>query len=129
MVYQLLYVGVGGLLGSCLRYLFSLLAQYLPFAPTYPMGTLASNGLSCFVIGIVTQLAARSELVSPEARLLLATGFCGGLSTLSSVVYEVAQMLKDREFFYAAGYFTLTFGGAFLCFFSGVLVIQLLLKN
>lgn len=129
MVTMLIWVGVGGFLGSGLRYILSWLTQHYAVTVTFPLGTLAANCLSCFVVGVIAQLIARSEIVSPEMRLFLATGFCGGLSTLSSVVYEVAQLIKDRELLYAAGYFTITCGGAFLCFLLGLLMVQFLLKN
>lgn len=122
----LLYVGVGGLFGSVLRYLATLATQNVSL--TVPYGTLISNLAGCFVIGVVTELATRSEILSTEARLFLATGLCGGFTTLSSLVYELNRLLQDQEYFYAATYFASTFFGAFLCFYLGVIAVSALMR-
>ena len=88
-------VGMGGFAGSVLRYLLALLLQRQAFV--LPVGTLAANLAGCFILGGVVQLAAPMLALSPEVRLLLATGFCGGFTTMSSMVYETAQFLREGE--------------------------------
>ena len=122
-----LYVGLGGFVGAILRYATSLATQNISL--TFPYGTVISNLAGCFIIGIVVELAADSNVLSPEARLFLATGLCGGFTTLSSMIYEFTQLLRDNEILIASMYFAVTFFGAMLCFFLGVLTIQLLLKS
>lgn len=117
------YVGVGGLAGAVLRYLTSLGLQKYSFI--FPYGTLLSNLAGCFIIGVIAQLAENTEILSPEARLLLATGFCGGFTTLSSMMFELTQFLRDGELFYGSVYFLATFMGGFLCFLGGVLAVKL----
>ena len=120
------YVGVGGLVGSICRYGLTLLTQ--GSAITFPAGTLTSNLAGCFVIGIVAQIAADTELLSPATRLFLATGFCGGFTTLSSLIYELMQMIKSGEWLYAVIYVNATFFGAVLAFLLGSMAVRLLLR-
>jgi CrcB protein len=122
-----LYVGLGGFVGAILRYATSLASQNISLI--FPYGTVISNLTGCFIIGIVVELAADSDMLSPETRLFLATGLCGGFTTLSSMIYEFTQLLRDNEILIATIYFAVTFLGAMLCFFLGVLTIQLLLKS
>jgi CrcB protein len=118
----LVYVGMGGALGSVLRYLLSLLAQR--YFVTFPCGTLAANLLGCLLIGIVVTLATSSAALSPSWRLFLATGICGGFTTMSSFVYEMMKFVQDRELFYAGGYLALTLLGSMGMFCLGVWLVQ-----
>jgi fluoride exporter len=120
-------VGLGGLAGSVARYGLSLLAQRLSFE--WPAGTLAANLVGCFLIGAIAELAGRGDSLSPEARLLLATGFCGGFTTMSSFVYEAAQFLKSGEYFNASLYFGATLAGSMVAFFVGVVLVRLFIKS
>jgi CrcB protein len=122
----LVYVALGGMLGAVLRYLTTLATQNLSIS--FPYGTLGSNLIGCFVIGVVATLAMGTSLLSTEARLFLATGVCGGYTTLSSLIYELAQLLRDDEIFYAGIYFAATFVGAFLMFYLGTVLTTLLLR-
>ena len=126
MLFPLFYVGLGGLFGAVFRYLTTLATQGI--SVSFPYGTLISNLLGCFVIGIVATLAMGSTLLSTEARLFLATGVCGGYTTLSSMVYELAQFVDDGEFLHASIYFAATFVGAVMAFYLGTLLITLLLR-
>ena len=120
-------VGVGGFTGSLARYACALALQRSSMV--LPAGTLAANLGGCFVIGMIAQLALPSPLITPEARLLLATGFCGGFTTMSSMVYETAQMTRDGEYLHAGGYLLLTLFGSFMLFYLGSLLVKMLLKG
>jgi CrcB protein len=120
-MYSFALVGAGSMIGGISRYSMSLVMRDLaPFG--LPWGTLLSNLLGCLLIGFVAGLGARSELLSSEARLLLATGFCGGFTTMSSFVYELGQYVQDKEYFFASGYFVATLAGAGLAFVLGLLI-------
>jgi len=72
----LLYVGIGGGLGSILRYLLQVFAgRHIPIA--FPVGTFLVNFSGCLLIGICYSLASRYAGFSPEWRLFLITGICG----------------------------------------------------
>ena len=113
-----LWVGLGGLIGSLCRYGCTLLLGAHPTG--MPWGTLVSNLAGCFVIGAVSQLAADTEVLSPTARLFLATGFCGGFTTLSSLIYELVGMVRTGEWLHALFYLNGTFFGAVLAFILGM---------
>ena len=74
---NILLVALGGALGSVCRYLISKLSL-----GTFPWGTLTVNILGSLLIGLLTGLMLRGS-VSPEMKLLLVTGFCGGFTTFS----------------------------------------------
>jgi len=126
MLMPLFYVGLGGLLGAIFRYLTTLATQGISL--TFPYGTLISNLLGCFVIGMLATLAMGSTLLSTEARLFLMTGVCGGYTTLSSLVFELSRFVDDGEFMNASIYFAATFAGAVLAFYLGTLLVALVLR-
>ncbi len=119
-----LLVGAGGFVGSVARYL---LALALPAQP-FPAGTLAANVLGCFAIGALAQLVTPVSHLSPEARLLLATGFCGGFTTMSSLIFETAQFLKVGAYLHAGAYVLASFAGSLLAFGLGALLVRGLMR-
>jgi CrcB protein len=127
LLLPILVVGAGGALGSILRYLLSLCAQR--YAVSFPHGTLWANLLGCFVIGGVTTLASSTNTLSATTRLFLAVGICGGFTTMSSFVYELAQFIRDRELFFAGVYLALTLFGCMAMFWAGSWLAQWALKT
>ena len=121
-----LLVGFGGFAGSLARYGLSVASQRFPIE--WPIGTLAANVLGCLLIGIVTGLSDRSEIISPEARLALATGFCGGFTTMSSMIYEIAEMLRASEYLHASLYAAGTFLFSMAAFAVGVMAVRVLIR-
>ncbi len=121
-----MYVGAGGLIGAVVRYLCTMI--FIRYSITYPAGTLVSNIAGCLIIGIIIQISSGTELLSPEARLFLATGFCGGLTTMSSFVYETSQFVNDGEYYHASVYFLLTLIVSFAAFMSGCLLVKLAMR-
>ncbi len=121
------YVGLGSMLGGVSRYSITLLTQGVSVF-SIPFGTLISNLVGCLAIGLIAGLGTRAELMSTEMRLLLATGFCGGFTTMSAFVYELAQFVQDNEYFYASSYFAATLAGAGVAFLTGLLLSDLMLR-
>lgn len=117
-----LYVGAGGMLGSVMRYGLTLVLQRQSIV--MPFGTLWSNICGCFIIGVIAEIAAQTEILSPQARLFIATGVCGGFTTFSSLIYELAQMCKDSEYLHALVYLNATFIGSALAFLVGTLAVK-----
>jgi CrcB protein len=120
-------VGIGGCAGSVARYALALLLQRQSLV--FPAGTLAANLGGCLIVGGLAQLAAPTPALSPEARLLLATGFCGGFTTLSSLIYELAQFLKDGEYVHAGGYLAASLVGSALAFGLGAWLVKGVFRN
>lgn len=114
----LLLVGAGGFAGAVARYLVGLA---LPFIGTgFPFGTFAVNVAGCLTIGFISELSITTSLVSPELRLLFATGFCGGFTTFSSYMYEIMSLLRDGEMLYASIYLFGSIIGGILCLYIGM---------
>ncbi len=122
-----IFVGVGSMAGGMSRYGLTLVTQNIS-AFTIPFGTLISNLAGCLFIGLIAGIGVKTELMSTEMRLLLATGFCGGFTTMSSFVYELGQYVQDKEFFFASSYFVATLAGAGLAFVMGLLISEFLLR-
>lgn len=95
-----LAVGIGAALGAWLRWL---LGHWLNAAlPQLPLGTLAANLIGGYCIGLALAWFAVSEGVSPEARLLIVTGFLGGLTTFSTFSAEAFGLLSSQRYAWAA---------------------------
>jgi CrcB protein len=110
-------VGVGGALGSLLRYLVSTWFSQR-FGPGFPWGTFTINVSGSLIIGIVLQLAATRSDFSPYLRLFMATGILGGYTTFSTFSYETymlgAEGLSMQSLAYAGGSVLAGVGAAYL---------------
>ncbi|WON76115.1 fluoride efflux transporter CrcB [Serratia sp. UGAL515B_01] len=99
MLSSLLAVFIGGGLGSMLRWAVSL--KMNPLHQHIPLGTLSVNLLGGFVIGLAMALFSRMTNIDSNLKLLITTGFCGGLTTFSTFSLEVVYLLQDGRFFWA----------------------------
>ena len=88
---NILLVAFGGAIGSVCRYLLSGMN-----VASWPWGTFAVNILGSLIIGLLVGLASKG-IVSPEMKLLLVTGFCGGFTTFSTFANESFGMLKAGD--------------------------------
>lgn len=104
MIRNIILVAVGGAVGSALRYALSWLWPATQNGGL-PLGTLAANVLGCLVIGFAGTLLQRWFGGGEGFRLLVCVGFCGGLTTLSSLVNETSGMTHTNQTLMAAGYF------------------------
>ena len=115
---QFLLVFVGGGLGSVFRFFLSQIS-FFNFSK-FPISTLLSNIIGCFILGLILGYAIKNEQLNSPQTLLLATGFCGGLTTFSTFAYENISMIKSGEisqiFFYT--FLSLLFG--FIAIFIGL---------
>lgn len=120
----LIYVIVGSCLGGAARYLTQEFVQK-NYPSFIPLGTLTVNVVGSFIIGIIYVLAERSK-ISPEVRILIATGFCGGFTTFSSFAFENIKLLQDGEFFNTALYVVLSLVIGFVAVYLGILFTKLI---
>lgn len=98
----LLYVALGGALGSALRYLLGGAIQRASHAG-FPYGTLAVNIIGCFLVGVLIRLFLNAE---PPAslRAFLVVGFCGGFTTFSSLTSETLGLAQAGSYLRASVY-------------------------
>ena len=106
-----LYLALACGLGALVRYFFSRYNQ----GSVLPLGTLIANLLGCFLIGLFY-----NHVESKEVYLILATGFCGGLTTFSTLNDELQKLLTDKKIFYR--YFLLSYLGGLVAIFLGILL-------
>jgi fluoride exporter len=91
------WVGVGGFLGSVLRYgLGGYLGRYKA-GWTFPIETLVINASGCLVLGVLAGLAETRGLFSGTTRTALFIGLLGGYTTFSTFGYETFQLLRDGQ--------------------------------
>lgn len=121
-----LLVGLGGFAGSVARFGLGAAAQRL--SVTWPLGTLGANVLGCLIIGIITGFSTQGKMVSPEVRLALTVGFCGGFTTLSSMIYETAEMFRADECLHATIYAAGTFLLSLTAFLIGTLGVRIVFR-
>lgn len=93
-------ISIGASLGALLRWwLGSRLNAYFP---TIPLGTLTANLIGAYVIGFASAFFVGLAAIAPEWRLLVMTGFCGGLTTFSTFSAEVVSLLQQGQGFWAS---------------------------
>jgi CrcB protein len=114
---RLFWICMAGALGTGARYLIGIWAEQR-LGKNLPFGTLIVNIAGCFLIGLVMHLALRTTAISPTLRLVLTTGFMGGLTTYSSFNYDTTRLLQAGSYGAAMFYFFITVA---LCFAAGFL--------
>ena len=107
----IMYLALACGVGALARYFLS---RY-NHGSVLPLGTLIANLLGCFLVGLFY-----NHVESKEVYLILATGFCGGLTTFSTLNDELQKLLADKKVFYR--YFLLTYLGGLLVIFLGILL-------
>lgn len=95
-----LAVGGGAALGAWLRWGLGMALN--PVFPTLPLGTLAANLSGGLLMGFAMEIMTRHTQLSPELRLLLTTGFLGGLTTFSTFSAEIVGLLLRREYLWGS---------------------------
>ena len=96
MFKAMIVAGLGGFIGTCLRFLTGKFTAAVCQTP-FPWGTFAVNLIGSFVIGIFFGLAERTHLISPQMNVFLITGFCGGFTTFSSFANDIFVLLGQKH--------------------------------
>ena len=99
MIYSILSIFIGAGLGALLRWTLSLGLNAI--FPAVPLGTLASNLIGGYLIGIAAVFFTVRAGLPPEWRLFVTTGFMGGLTTFSTFSAEVVTALTQGQLFWA----------------------------
>ncbi len=91
----LLMIGMGGFLGAISRFLIASYVQHAS-GSLFPVGTLSVNVLGSFIIGFAAMFFA--QVVEPEYKSFVVTGFLGALTTFSTFSWENVTMLQDGDY-------------------------------
>lgn len=98
-MFKIIYLLVGGALGSLARYLISGLT-HRHFEGIFPWGTLMANATGALVIGFFWGIFDQRE-IGPNTRMFIFVGFLGGYTTFSTFALETMNLLRDGEMKYA----------------------------
>jgi len=125
MLKNILLVGLGGFIGSVGRYMVAQLNTYINFF-SIPYGTLLVNIAGSFIIGFLTGIASRSDIINSELRLFLMVGICGGFTTFSSFTNENLMLMQSGQIFSVILYTALSIFFGFLFVYLGYISSGLL---
>ena len=123
MLKSILLVGFGGFIGSVARFLVSRYFQENVLS-VFPWGTFVVNIVGSLIIGLVFGLSERGSFLSPEARLFLTVGFCGGFTTFSSLSNDAFMLLKQQEWIRFTLYTSISFSLGLFAVFAGRFIIK-----
>ncbi|MCP1645647.1 CrcB protein [Pseudomonas citronellolis] len=123
MLKSIVAIALGASLGALLRWILGL--QLNALFPTIPPGTWAANLIGGYIIGLAVAFFAANPSLSPEWRLLLITGFCGGLTTFSTFSAETVALLQTGRLAWAVGAIAIHVLGSLLATSAGLLSYSL----
>nr|WP_314566760.1 fluoride efflux transporter CrcB [uncultured Pseudomonas sp.] len=124
MLKSLLVIAVGASLGAWLRWLLGMKLNAL--FPSIPPGTVVANMFGGYIIGLAIAFLAASPTLSPEWRLLIITGFCGGLTTFSTFSAETVALIQEGRLLWALGSISLHVVGSLAMTAAGLLSYQMI---
>ena len=115
--------GTGGFIGTILRYLVSRYFQENTLS-LFPWGTFSVNIFGSLLIGIFYGLSEKGNLLSPDVRIFLTVGICGGFTTFSSLTNDAFMLMQQKEWLKVSLYTTLSFFLGLVAVYLGRLIIK-----
>lgn len=120
---NILFVAIGGMLGSVGRYLLVAFAvQLLP--STFPVGTFLVNMLGSFLIGAAVGFAERNFWFHASWRIFITAGFCGGFTTFSAFAFENVELILNKSYGTFAFYSITTFVMCIIAALGGLMLTR-----
>ncbi|HUL91361.1 MAG TPA: fluoride efflux transporter CrcB [Burkholderiales bacterium] len=119
-------VGAGAAVGAWLRWWLGIVLN--PVFPTLPLGTLAANLVGGFLMGLALAFLSHFEALAPEVRLLVTTGFLGGLTTFSTFSAETVTLILHEQLGWAAVIILVHVAGSVLMTLAGIGVLRVSLR-
>jgi CrcB protein len=121
-----LAVGAGAALGAWLRWGLSAALNHL--TPNLPLGTLASNIIGGYLIGVAVEVLVHHSLLSPEWRLFIITGFLGSLTTFSTFSAEAVGLLSREQYDWAIALIGAHLAGSLIMTVLGIMTVRTLMS-
>lgn len=122
MIKPIIAIAFGAGCGAVLRWGLGLKLNAL--FPAIPLGTLAANLLGGYIVGLAVAYFAQMPGLSPEWRLLIITGFCGGLTTFSTFSVEIVTLLQQGRMLVAMSAIGIHVMGSLLMTLAGIATWQ-----
>ena len=107
MLKTIVYIAIGGAVGSVLRFLTTVLISKF-WSNNFPLATFIANFIGCFLIGLFVGFLAKNHLEDSNLKWLLVTGFCGGYTTFSAFGMENYNLFQSNNSLLAFGYIALS---------------------
>ncbi len=123
MLKTILYIAIGGAIGSVLRYLTTVLVGKY-WSNHFPLATFIANVLGCFLIGLFIGILEKNNLADSQLKWFLVTGLCGGYTTFSAFGLENYQLLQNQNPLLALGYIALSIVLGLLAVWLGLSVAR-----
>jgi fluoride exporter len=107
MLKTIIYIAIGGAIGSVLRYLTTVLVSKY-WSAHFPLATFIANVIGCLLIGIFIGILEKNHLSSSYLKWFLITGFCGGYTTFSTFGLENYMLFQNNNSIIAFAYIALS---------------------
>jgi len=115
-------ISLGASIGAVLRWLLGV--KFNSYFPTLPPGTLIANLVGGYIIGLAIAYFSQAPGIAPEWRLLIITGFCGGLTTFSTFSAEVVTLLQQGRLIWAISTIAIHVSGSLIMTLAGLATWQ-----
>ncbi len=100
---EFLIVGIGSFFGGGARYIVSQIFESAT-SSSFPFGTFVVNMIGCFLIGFFSGFHYEGGWMTPQTKLILTTGFCGGFTTFSTFIKEGTALASSHDFIFLCLY-------------------------
>lgn len=120
---QILFVGLGGAVGSILRYFGSIITLKY-YSASFPLATFIINVAGCFMAGLIFGLTTQETTEVQNLRLLLLTGFCGGFTTFSAFALENVRLMNSGNATTAIMYTIASIAAGLVAVWIGLLITR-----
>jgi CrcB protein len=125
MVKSIMIVGLGGFIGTVARFLISRYFQ-INLTSVFPWSTFLVNIVGCLLIGLIYGISEKSDVLSPEIRLFLTVGICGGFTTFSTFSNDSFMLIREQEWIRFALYTSLSIFIGLMAVYVGRFIIKLI---
>lgn len=123
MFKSILLVGLGGAVGSILRYLSSLFVTRY-FNSVFPLATFTVNIIGCFLIGLIFGYMEKEQITNDTIKYLFITGFCGGYTTFSTFAIENVGLMQSQNTLSAFAYIAASIITGLFAVWLGLLIFK-----